>query len=49
MTGDPLKRALEEISPKLDDDMTPILMSLLADEPVEDAWEALLKEVLDEA
>lgn len=49
MGVDPLKSALEEIAPKLDAEMRPIVVALLADEQVEDAWQALLQEVLDEA
>ena len=49
MSVDPLKSALEEIEPKLDRELEPLVASLLADEPVEDAWQALLQEILDEA
>jgi len=46
---DPLKGALEEIAPKLDPGLDPLAAALLAEEPVEDAWAALLQEILDAA
>jgi hypothetical protein len=49
VSSDPLKSALEEISAKLDPDLLPLTQALSADEPVEEAWEAMLKEILDEA
>jgi hypothetical protein len=49
MSVDPLKSALEEIAPKLDVEMQPVVVALLADGQAEDAWEVLLKETLDEA
>lgn len=49
VSADPLKSALEEIAPKLDPDLGPVLAALQADEPVEHAWETLLKAILDEA
>jgi hypothetical protein len=49
VTEDPLRSALEDIAPKLDADLKPLVAALLADDPVEDAWAALLQEVLDEA
>ncbi len=49
MSVDPLKSALEEIAPQLDVEMQPIIVALLAGEQVEDAWQTLLQEVLDEA
>jgi hypothetical protein len=49
MTADPLKNALEEIEPKLDPGMKPVLAALRANESVEEAWEGLLQEILDEA
>jgi len=49
MIADPLKTALEEIEPKLESEMRPLVAALMAGEPVEDAWQALLREVLDEA
>jgi hypothetical protein len=49
MSSDPLKSALEEISAKLDPDLLPLTQALSADEPVEEVWEAMLKEILDEA
>jgi hypothetical protein len=49
VTADPLKSALEEITPKLDSGLQPLGAALLAEEPVEDAWAALLQEILDEA
>ncbi len=49
MSVDPLKSTLEEIAPKLDVEMQPVVVALLADKQVEDAWQALLQEVLDEA
>jgi hypothetical protein len=48
-TGDPLHGALEHIAPKLDPDLGPVIAALQADEPVEEAWEALLQEILREA
>lgn len=49
MSVDPLKSALEEIAPKLDAELQPLVATLLADEQAEDAWQALLQETLDEA
>jgi hypothetical protein len=49
MSVDPLKSALEEIAPKLDPGLEPLFAALRTDEPVEEAWEALLQEILDEA
>jgi hypothetical protein len=49
VNADPLKSALEEIAPRLDAEVQPLVTALLADEPVEDAWQVLLKEILDEA
>lgn len=49
MSTDPLKSALEEIAPKLDPGLEPLFVALRTDEPVEEAWEALLQEILDEA
>lgn len=49
MSSDPLKSALEEIAAKLDPDLLPLTQALSADEPVEEAWAAMLKEILDEA
>lgn len=46
---DPLKSALEEITPKLDPGLEPLAAALLAEEPVEDAWATLLQEILDAA
>jgi hypothetical protein len=41
--------ALEEIAPKLNPELERVMAALRAGEPVEDAWEALLQEILDEA
>jgi hypothetical protein len=49
MSSDPLKSALDDIAPKLDPALLPLTAALAADESVEDAWEVLLTEVLDEA
>ena len=49
VSADPLKSALEEIAPKLHPDLEPVIAALQADEPVEHAWEILLREILDEA
>jgi hypothetical protein len=49
MSVDPLISALEEIAPKLIPELEPVMAALRAGEPVEDAWEALLQEILDEA
>jgi hypothetical protein len=49
MSADPLKSSLEEIAPKLDPGLEPLFAALRTDEPVEEAWEALLQEILDEA
>jgi len=46
---DPLKGALDEIAPKLDSGLDPLAAALLAEGPVEDAWAALLQEILDAA
>ena len=46
---DPLKSALEEIAPKLDAELQSLVAALLANQQLEDAWQALLQEVLDEA
>jgi hypothetical protein len=49
VNADPLKDALEEIGPKLDLELQPLVVALLADKPVEEGWHALLQEILDEA
>lgn len=49
MSADPLKSALEEIAADLEPGLEPIMAALQADESLEDAWETLLQEVLDEA
>ena len=49
MIAEPLKAALEEIRPKLDLELQPLLVALLADESVEESWQSLLQEILDEA
>jgi hypothetical protein len=49
VTEDPLKSALKEISTRLEPGLEPILAALRADESLDDAWETLLQEVLDEA
>jgi hypothetical protein len=49
VAADPLKSALEELTPGLDPELKPLAAALLGDEPVEDAWAALLQEILDEA
>lgn len=46
---DPLKSALDEIASKMDAETQPLIAALLSDESVEDAWEAGLKGLLDEA
>lgn len=49
MSSDPLKSALEDIAPKLDPALEPLFAALRTDAPVEEAWEGLLQEILDEA
>jgi hypothetical protein len=49
MAEEPLKSALNEIEPKLNPEFKPLVASLLEGQPAEDAWEALLQEILDEA
>lgn len=49
MSTDPLKSALEDIAPKLDPALEPLFAALRTDTPVEDAWDELLQEILDEA
>jgi hypothetical protein len=49
MSVDPLISALEEVAPKLNPELERVMAALRAGEPVEDAWEALLQEILDEA
>jgi hypothetical protein len=49
MSADPLKSALAEIATGLEPGLEPVMAALQEDEPVEDAWEKLLCEVLDEA
>ncbi len=49
MNADPLKSALEEIAPELDSGIESVMAALQANEPVEDAWEGLVQDVLDEA
>jgi Flp pilus assembly protein TadB len=46
---DPLVNALEEIAPKLTAELERVMAALRAGEPVEDAWETMLQEILDEA
>jgi len=49
MTEDPLKSALEEITPKLGTELEQLAKALLGDESIEDAWAQILQEHLDEA
>jgi hypothetical protein len=49
VTDDPLRSALEEIGPKLDAELEPLMQALRTGEPIEVAWEGLLQEILDEA
>jgi hypothetical protein len=49
VSSDPLKSALEEIGAQLDPELEPIMAALQEDGSLEDAWETLLQEVLDEA
>lgn len=49
MGEDPLKGALEEIGQTLDPELQPLIVALVADESVEESWQALLGEILDEA
>ncbi len=49
MPEDPLKSALEEIARKLDSGVRPVVAAVLADESAEDAWAALVQEIIDEA
>lgn len=49
VSADPLKSALEEIAPRLDAELEPLMKALQAEESVEDAWAALLQETLNEA
>ncbi len=49
MSADPLKSALEEIATDLDPGLEPVMAALRADESVEDAWESLLRGIIDEA
>ena len=49
VSGDPLDEALDEIGSRLDADIQTLIAALKADESVEDAWEALLQEDLNEA
>jgi hypothetical protein len=46
---DPIKSALEDIAPKLDSEIAPLVAALLTGEQIEAAWEILLQEILDEA
>jgi hypothetical protein len=46
---DPLLNALEEIAPRLDPELGPMVTAIMAGEPVETAWQDLLQDVLDEA
>jgi hypothetical protein len=48
-TDDPLKSALEEIGPRLDSALQPLVAALIADQPVEESWQSMLQEILDEA
>src|ERR1700733_13256020 len=45
VSSDPLKSALEEIAPKLDPEVLPLIATLLAGESLEESWEILLKKV----
>jgi hypothetical protein len=49
VTADPLREALEEIEPTLDPEVQPLVAALLANEPVENSWQAILQEIFDEA
>lgn len=49
MKADPLTSALDEIGKKVDPDMAPLVAALKAGGGADDAWAALVQEVLDEA
>ena len=49
VSADPLKSALEEIAPRLDTDLEPLMKALQGEGSVEEAWEVLLQETLNEA
>ncbi|HKP91204.1 MAG TPA: hypothetical protein VJT75_14665 [Thermoleophilaceae bacterium] len=49
MESDPLTETIEEIRPTLEPALDPLVQALLTAEPIEDAWQALLQGVLDEA
>lgn len=49
VTEEPLADALEEIATELDAELGPIVAAIQTGESVEEAWEHLLKEALDEA
>jgi len=49
MSEDPLRVALEEIAPKLDPELQRLVAALLDGHPIDESWEKLLQEILDEA
>jgi hypothetical protein len=49
MAANPLDAALQDIKPKLDADLHPLVDALLAGEAAEQGWQELLQEILDEA
>jgi hypothetical protein len=46
---EPLNEALETIAPELDEGIDPLMVALKEDGSLEDAWERMLGEILDEA
>lgn len=46
---DPLRVALEEISPKLKPELRRLMAAFLAGNPLDESWQRLLQEILDEA
>jgi uncharacterized protein YgfB (UPF0149 family) len=49
MAATPLEAALQNVKPKLDAELHPLVDALLAGEAAEQGWQELLQEVLDEA
>ncbi len=49
MSDDPLAVALSEIAPKLDPELQNLVSDLLDHKPIDESWQSLLQEILDEA
>lgn len=49
MADDPLRETLEEIAPSLQPEVGQLISDHLAGSSIDEAWQALVQEILDEA